>query len=41
MDPEFNKDGWVSPETANRARQYMNVAKYIIFNQMKDERKAA
>jgi hypothetical protein len=41
MDPEFNADGWVSPETANRARQYINVAKYIMFNMMKDERKAA
>lgn len=41
MDPEFNQDGWVSPETANRARQYINIAKYIMFNMMKDERKAA
>jgi hypothetical protein len=41
MDPEFNADGWVSPETANRARQYINIAKYIMFNQMKDEREAA
>ena len=41
MDPEFNADGWVSPETANKARQYINIAKYIMFNQMKDERKAA
>jgi hypothetical protein len=41
MDPEFNTDGWVSPETANRARQYINIAKYIMFNMMKDERKAA
>ncbi len=31
MDPEFNADGWVSPETANRARQYINIAKYIMF----------
>lgn len=36
MDPEFNADGWVSPETANRARQYMNIAKYIMFNTMKE-----
>jgi hypothetical protein len=36
MDPEFTQDGWVSPETANRARQYINVAKYIMFNQMKE-----
>ena len=41
MDPECNADGWVSPETANRARQYINVAKYIMFNMMKDEREAA
>jgi hypothetical protein len=41
MDPEFNADGWVSPETANKARQYINIAKYIMFNMMKDERKAA
>ena len=41
LDPEFNADGWVSPETANRARQYMNIAKYIMFNQMREEREAA
>jgi hypothetical protein len=41
MDPEFNADGWVSPETANRARQYINIAKYIMFNTMKDEREVA
>ena len=41
MDPECNDEGWVSPETANRARQYINVAKYIMFNMMKDEREAA
>jgi hypothetical protein len=31
IDPEFNQDGWVDPETANRARQYINIAKYIMF----------
>jgi hypothetical protein len=36
MDPECNDEGWVSPETANRARQYINVAKYIMFNQLKE-----
>ena len=36
MDPEFNQDGWVSPENANRARQYMNIAKYIMFNTIKE-----
>ena len=40
MDPEFvGEDGWVSPETANQARQYINIAKYIMFNLM--ERKEA
>jgi len=37
LDPEFNADGRVSPDVANRARQYMNIAKYIMFNQMRDE----
>jgi hypothetical protein len=41
MDPEFNADDWVSPETANKARQYINIAKYIMFNTMKDEREVA
>ena len=41
LNPEFNDEGWVSPETANRARQYMNIAKYIMFNQMREEREAA
>jgi hypothetical protein len=41
MDPECNDEGWVSPETANRARQYINVAKYIMFNLMREEREAA
>ena len=36
LDPEFNDDGWVSPDVANRARQYMNIAKYIMFNLMKE-----
>jgi len=36
MDPEFNEDGWVSPETANRARQYINIAKYIMFKMTKE-----
>jgi hypothetical protein len=36
MDPEFNADGWVSPETADKARQYINIAKYIMFNTMKE-----
>ena len=41
LDPEFNDEGWVSPDVANRARQYMNIAKYIMFNQMREEREAA
>ena len=31
LDPEFNDEGWVSPEVANKARQYMNIAKFIMF----------
>ena len=38
LSAEFNPDG-VSAQTANRARQLMNCAKAIIFEQM--ERKAA
>lgn len=35
MDPEYvGEDGWVAPETANLARQYINIAKYIMFNLM-------
>lgn len=35
LDPEYNsEDGWVPPETANLARQYMNIAKYIMFKMM-------
>lgn len=41
LDPEFNDEGWVSPDVANRARQYMNIAKFIMFNQMREEREAA
>lgn len=40
MDPEFNQDGWVSPETANKARQYMNIAKFIMFNLMREKEAA-
>ena len=40
MDPEFNDDGWVSPETANQARQYINCAKAIVFDLMKDKETA-
>lgn len=36
MDPEFNEEGWVSPAAANRARQYMNIAKFIMFSSMKE-----
>jgi hypothetical protein len=34
MDPEFSDEGWVSPQTANQARQYINCAKAIMFNLM-------
>lgn len=37
LDPEFNDDGWVGPETANRVRQHINVAKYIIFKTRREE----
>ena len=39
MDPEFNADGWVSPETANQARQYINCAKAIMFDVMDPSRR--
>jgi len=38
LDPEFNADGWVSPDVANQARQYINCVKVIMFNQMRKER---
>ena len=41
LDPEFNDEGWVSPDVTNRARQYMNIAKFIMFNQMREETEAA
>lgn len=41
MDPEFNDEGWVSPQTANQARQYINCAKAIIFDQLDKQRKVA
>lgn len=34
LDPEFNDEGWVSPKVANQARQYMNIAKYIMFKML-------
>lgn len=40
MDPEFNNEGWVSPQTANQARQYINCAKAIMFDIMDPSRKA-
>jgi len=41
MDPEFSDEGWVSPQTANQARQYMNCAKAIMFGLMNKERETA
>ena len=41
IDAEFNDDGWVSPQRANQARQYINIAKKIMFDMMDQERKAA
>ena len=41
LDPEFNADGWVSPETANQARQYVNCAKAIMFDVIDPSRRGA
>ena len=41
IDAEFNDDGWVSPQRANQARQYIKIAKKIMFDMMDQERKAA
>jgi len=40
---DFNgaNEGWVSPQQANEARQFINRAKHIMFSLMKDEREAA
>jgi hypothetical protein len=38
IDPEFNDEGWVSPETANKARQLMNCAKAIMFGEYSKQR---
>lgn len=35
LSAEWNPDG-VDAHHANRARQYINIAKYIMFNQMKE-----
>ena len=39
MDPELNDEGWVSPQTANQARQYINCAKAIMFDVMDPSRR--
>ena len=41
MDPELNDEGWVSPQTANQARQYINCAKAIMFDVMDPSRRGA
>jgi hypothetical protein len=41
MDPELNDEGWVSPQTANQARQYINCAKAIMFDVMDPSRRKA
>ena len=41
LDPEFNADGWVSPDVANQARQYINCAKAIMFDVMDPSRRGA
>lgn len=40
LSAEWNPDG-VDAHHANRARQMINCAKYIMFNQMREEREAA
>ena len=37
MEPECSDEAWVNPETANKARQYINIAKYIMFKTMKED----
>jgi len=40
---DFNgaNEGWVSPQQANEARQFMNCAKAIMFDYLNKQRKAA
>jgi len=40
---DFNgtNEGWVSPQQANEARQFINCAKAIIFDQLNKQREAA
>lgn len=43
IDKETNEhcEGWVDPQAANQARQFINCAKAIIFDLMDKDRKAA
>ena len=43
IDKETNEhcEGWVDPQAANQARQFINCAKAIIFDLMDNQRKAA
>lgn len=36
-----HNEGWVDPQAANQARQFINCAKAIIFDQLDKQRKAA
>ncbi len=36
-DLNLSNDGWVSPEQANQARQFINCAKAIIFDMLNKE----
>ena len=41
ISAEFNEDGWVSPDQANQARQFLNRAKFIMFRVREKQREAA
>ena len=38
ISAEFNEDGWVSPDQANQARQFLNRAKAIMFMMMESRK---
>ena len=38
LSAEFNEDGWVSPDQANQARQFLNRAKAIMFMMMESRK---
>ena len=38
LSAEFNENGWVSPDQANQARQFLNRAKAIMFMMMESRK---